>query len=51
MSVKSTIILVRNLRNEIIGTAAIIMDVTECWKQEKELKQKMKLLKSKSASQ
>ena len=51
ISVEFTIMLVRNLQNEIIGTAAIIRDVTERWKQEKELKQKIKLLESKSASQ
>jgi hypothetical protein len=43
--------LVRNLQNEIIGTAAIIRDVTERWKQEKELKQKIRLLENKSASE
>ena len=51
ISVEFTIVLVRNPRNEIIGTAAIIRDVTERWKQEKELKQKLKLLENKSASQ
>ena len=51
ISVEFTISLVRNLQNEIMGTAAIIRDVTERWKQEKELKQKIKLLESKSASQ
>jgi len=50
ISVEFTIVLVRNRRNEIIGTATIIRDVTERWKQEKELKQKLKLLESKSAS-
>ena len=50
ISVEFTILLVRNRRNEIIGTAAIIRDVTERWKQEKELKQKLKLFESKSAS-
>jgi len=50
ISVEFTIVLVRNQRNEIIGTAAIIRDVTERWKQEKELKQQLKLLESKSAS-
>jgi len=50
ISVEFTIVLVRNRRNEIIGTAAIIRDVTERWKQEKGLKQKLKLLESKSAS-
>jgi PAS domain S-box-containing protein len=50
ISVEFTIVLVRNLQNEIIGTAAIIRDATERWKQEKELKQKLKLLESRSAS-
>jgi PAS domain S-box-containing protein len=49
ISVEFTIMLVRNLRNEIMGTAAIIRDVTERWKQEKELKQKIRLLEEKSA--
>jgi PAS domain S-box-containing protein len=44
ISVEFTILLVRNHQNEIIGTAAIIRDVTEGWKQEKELKQKLKFL-------
>jgi PAS domain S-box-containing protein len=51
ISVEFTIMLVRNLKNEIMGTAAIIRDVTERWKQDKELKQKLKLLESKSVSQ
>jgi len=51
ISVEFTIMLVRNLRNEIIGTAAIIRDVTERWKQEKELKQKIRLLENKSTSE
>lgn len=50
ISVEFSIMLVRNLQNEIMGTAAIIRDVTERWKQEKELKQKLKLLENKSAS-
>ena len=44
ISVEFTILLVRNHQNEIIGTAAIIRDVTEGWKQEKELKQKLRFL-------
>ena len=44
ISVEFTILLVRNHQNEIIGTAAIIRDVTEGWKQEKDLKQKLKFL-------
>ena len=51
ISVEFTILIVRNQRNEIMGTAAIIRDVTERWKQEKELKQKIKLLENKSAAQ
>ena len=44
ISVEFTIMLVRNLQNEIMGTAAIIRDVTERWKQEKELKGQLKFL-------
>jgi PAS domain S-box-containing protein len=51
ISVEFTIVLVRNQRNEIMGTAAIIRDATERWKHEKELKQKIKLLESTSALQ
>ena len=50
VSVEFTIMLVRNLRNEIIGTAAIIRDVTERWKQEKELKQKIRILEEASGA-
>jgi hypothetical protein len=34
-----------------MGTAAIIRDATERWKQEKELKQKLKLLESRLAEE
>jgi len=44
ISVEFTILLVRNQQDEIIGTAAIIRDVTEDWTQKKELKQKLKFL-------
>jgi PAS domain S-box-containing protein len=44
ISVEFTIMLVRNLQNEIMGIAAIIRDVTELWKQEKELKGRLKFL-------
>jgi PAS domain S-box-containing protein len=50
ISVEFTIVLVRNRQNEIMGIAAIIRDVTERWKQEKELKQKLKLLEGKTAA-
>jgi hypothetical protein len=39
-------LLVRNRQKDIIGTAAIIRDVTERWEQEKELKKKLKLLEN-----
>jgi PAS domain S-box-containing protein len=42
MSVEFTIILVRNHQNEILGSAAIMRDVTERWKKEKELKERLK---------
>jgi PAS domain S-box-containing protein len=46
ISVEFTILLVRNRQNEIIGTAAIIRNVTERWEHEKELKKKLKLLEN-----
>jgi len=46
ISVEFTVMLVRNRQNEIIGTAAIIRDVTERWNQEKELKKKLKFLEN-----
>ena len=46
ISVEFTIVLVRNRRNEIIGTAAIIRDVTERWQQEKELKERLNFLEN-----
>jgi len=46
ISVEFTVMLVRNPQNEIIGTAAIIRDVTERWNQEKELKKKLKFLEN-----
>ncbi len=44
LSVEFTIILVRGYRNEILGSAAIMRDVTENWQQEKELKERLKFL-------
>jgi PAS domain S-box-containing protein len=46
ISVEFTILLVRNRQNEIIGTAAIIRDVTKRWEQEKELKKNLKRLEN-----
>jgi PAS domain S-box-containing protein len=51
ISVEFTVMLIRSQRDEIIGVAAIIRDVTERWMQEKEMKQKIKLLESRSATQ
>jgi PAS domain S-box-containing protein len=51
ISVEFTIMLIRDARNEIMGIAAIIRDVTERWMQEKEMKQKIKMLESKTAAQ
>ena len=39
-----TILLVWNHRNEILGIAAIMRDVTERWQQEKELNERLKSL-------
>jgi len=44
ISVEFTIILVRGHQNEILGSAAIMRDVTENWQQEKELKERLKFL-------
>ena len=51
ISVEFTILLVRDVNGDIMGVAAIIRDVTERWMQEKEMKQKIKLLESSSAIQ
>jgi hypothetical protein len=42
--VEFTIILVRGHQNEILGSAAIIRDVTENWQQEKAMKERLKSL-------
>jgi PAS domain S-box-containing protein len=44
ISVEFTIILIRGHRNEILGSAAIIRDITERWQHEKELKERLKFL-------
>jgi len=44
ISVEFTIILPRNPQNGILGSAAIIRDVTERWQHEKELKGRLKSL-------
>jgi PAS domain S-box-containing protein len=47
ISVEFTIIFVRDHRNEILGSASIMRDVTESWQKEKELKGRLKLLEDK----
>lgn len=42
LSVEFTIILLRDHQSEIIGSAAIMRDVTERWRYEKELKGRLK---------
>jgi PAS domain S-box-containing protein len=51
ISVEFTIVLIRDVKHDIKGIAAIIRDVTERWMQEKEMKQKIKLLESRSTTQ
>ena len=43
-----TIMLVRDINSKVWGTAGIIRAETERWKQEKELRQKIKLFEEKS---
>jgi len=51
ISVEFTIILVRDRQNEVIGTAAIIRDVTERWQEERELKKRLNFLEDQLKSQ
>ena len=44
ISVEFTIILVRGHQNEILGSAAIVRDVTQRWQHEKELKGRLNFL-------
>jgi len=46
ISVEFTIILVRNRRNEILGSASIMRDVTERWQKEKGLNEQIKSLEN-----
>ncbi|MFO7971258.1 MAG: PAS domain-containing protein, partial [Desulfobacterales bacterium] len=46
LSIEFSIILVRGRQNEILGSAAIIRDVTERWKKEKALNEKLKSLEN-----
>ncbi|MGA8180290.1 MAG: PAS domain S-box protein [Desulfobacterales bacterium] len=51
ISIEFTIMPIKDPSNQIMGIAAIIRDVTERWMQEKEMKQKIKVLESKLVSQ
>ncbi len=51
ISVEFTIMLIRDAKDAIMGIAAIIRDVTERWMQEKDMKEKIKLLESRLAAQ
>ena len=44
ISVEFSIVLVRDNQNKVLGSAAIMRDVTERWKQERELKERLKFL-------
>jgi len=46
LSIEFSILLVRDPQNEIIGSAAVMRDVTERWKKEKALNEKLKFLKN-----
>jgi len=48
ISIEFTILLVRNAAGELIGSAAVIRDVTARWQKEKELKEKLAALESQS---
>jgi len=51
ISVEFTIILVRDRENDILGSAAIVRDVTERWQHEKELKGRLNSLEDQLKSQ
>jgi PAS domain S-box-containing protein len=46
VSVEFSILLIRDRQNKIIGSAAIIRDVTEHWQHDKELKERLKYLEN-----
>ena len=51
LSVEFTIILVRDDQNNIMGSAAIMRDVTKSWLHEKKLKEQLKILEEQLALQ
>lgn len=51
ISVEFTIILLRDRENNILGSAAIVRDVTERWQHEKELKGRLNFLEDQLKSQ
>jgi PAS domain S-box-containing protein len=50
LSLEFTIVMLRNDRGELIGTAALLRDVTVRWQQEKALKERVAGLEAKIAS-
>ena len=46
LSIEFNILLIRDPQNEIIGSAAVMRDVTERWKKEKALNEKLKSLEN-----
>ena len=46
LSIEFSILLVRDPQNEIVGSAAVMRDVTERWKKEKALNEKLKSLEN-----
>ncbi len=48
ISIEFTIVLVRDEKGDLIGSAAVIRDVTARWQKEKELKEKLAALESQS---
>jgi len=44
LSIEFSILLIRDPQNEIVGSAAIIRDVTKRWQHDKELKERLKAL-------
>ena len=44
ISVEFSIVLIRDHQNKILGSAAIMIDVTERWKHEKKLKERLNFL-------
>jgi PAS domain S-box-containing protein len=50
ISLEFTIVLLRNGNDEVVGTAALLRDVTTRWQQDKALKERLAALEAKVAS-